>query len=341
MFQKSIKLLAVLSGFFVLACTSAPKPECLRKEAAMDFGSGSTKAVVAEVNVCEKTIRKVLFQSQVPVAFSETLQASPRQEIPLSFIDQERPRVEKLVTELKTYHPQVIHAVATAAFRAAKNGEAVAASLSKALGISIQVISQEEEARLGYWAALSTRPQISSQNVVVWDIGGGSMQMIGQNSEGKLEIYRGDLASVTFKNRVIRELQKKDPTQVQSPNPLRGRATAALRMARKHAEQNVPEFFHHRAPKATWLGIGGVLARSVKEQVGDLAVYRSEQVRRALRERATWTDQKLGGDYPTTDVTNLALVAGYMEALGLPRVEPVSAYLGQGLILSRLQNSAF
>lgn len=58
----------------------------------------------------------------------------------------------------------------------------------------------------------------------------------------------------------------------------------------------------------------------------------------ALLERASFSDQQIGGDFAATDVTNLALVAGYLEVLGLPQLESVSASLGQGWILYRLQN---
>lgn len=296
---------------------------CLKNQAAFDVGSGSTKAVLAEVNTCQKRIQRVLFEEQIPVAFAEAFEKSVDKKIPASFLDESLPRLKDLSAKIQAHHPTSTGAVFTSTFRKSRNGAAVAKVIAKTLRAQGRVISQKEEARLGYWAALAERPV--EKNAVVWDIGGGSMQMINAKN-----IFEGRLASVSFKNRVVEEIQKK---QTASPNPLGADYTKAVALAKKDADVNVPKAF--RAPGQTWIGIGGVLGKSLSKQLGK-PDFTADEIRKALDERSKLTDAEVGGDYAATDVTNLALVLGYMESLKLEKIETVKASLEKGWLLQQL-----
>lgn len=156
----------------------------------------------------------------------------------------------------------------------------------------------------------------------------------------KPQIYNGDLASVTFKNAVIRDIQKKDPATTTSPNPLKKDTKKAIDMARAHAKKNVPQFFKTHAAKARWIGIGGVHGVSVLKQVEKVfdgrtlnGSYDDIQVGKAAVERSKLKDEEIESEYRSTEITNLALVFGYMHGLGISRVETVDASLVQGLIV--------
>eukprot|EP00035_Acanthoeca_spectabilis_P007067 m.132091 g.132091 ORF g.132091 m.132091 type:complete len:446 (+) comp13781_c0_seq7:3135-4472(+) len=69
--------------------------------------------------------------------------------------------------------------VATAAFRDAANGRAVAAELGAELGIRLLVIDQHEEARLGLRAA-AVAAGLPAEQTVAWDVGGGSFQLCAE-----------------------------------------------------------------------------------------------------------------------------------------------------------------
>jgi len=71
--------------------------------------------------------------------------------------------------------PDEIEAVATSAIRDAPNAEAVLASARDELGLTIRVLSPEEEARYGYLAAINSTDLHSG---AVLDLGGGSLQLI-------------------------------------------------------------------------------------------------------------------------------------------------------------------
>ncbi len=70
------------------------------------------------------------------------------------------------------------YAVATAAAREAKNGEAFVSRAGRALGIDIDVLSGKEEARL---AAMGVMAGISGADGLVGDLGGGSLELIDVN----------------------------------------------------------------------------------------------------------------------------------------------------------------
>jgi exopolyphosphatase/guanosine-5'-triphosphate,3'-diphosphate pyrophosphatase len=71
--------------------------------------------------------------------------------------------------------PDDVHAVATSAIRDASNGEAFLQAARKATGLHIEVISDEDEARFGYVAAVNTS---TITDGLVLETGGGSIQLI-------------------------------------------------------------------------------------------------------------------------------------------------------------------
>lgn len=324
---------------FVLSCclSSFAAAPCEERRGAMDFGSGTTKAFAAVVDVCQKKIVEVLLDERMPLALNEALEKSPAQEIPSEIIDSAIPHFKRFLLKMKELNVSSVKAVATSVFRVAKNGAVTAKRISAALQIPVEVISQEKEAELGYWSALAQKNIPAGEKVIVWDIGGGSMQMYARWKD-KVHVYQGNLASVTFKNEILHVLQFKDPKKVSSPNPFARQREAAVQLAKNHAYLNVPSFFKEHAKEGRWLGVGGVLSLSVQRQVKKTASeFNSEELAETLKARSALTDAQIESDYRVTDISNLALVLGYMQALGIPQVETVQASLGQGLIYSGLQ----
>ena len=71
--------------------------------------------------------------------------------------------------------PSDVHAVATSAIRDADNGPEFVRAAQQATGLTIEVLSSEDEARFGYVAAVNTSTMTDG---AVLEIGGGSMQLI-------------------------------------------------------------------------------------------------------------------------------------------------------------------
>ena len=71
--------------------------------------------------------------------------------------------------------PSDVHTVATSAIRDASNREEFLRRAQQATGLTIEVLSEEDEARYGYIAAVNTSTLADG---VVLELGGGSMQLI-------------------------------------------------------------------------------------------------------------------------------------------------------------------
>jgi exopolyphosphatase/guanosine-5'-triphosphate,3'-diphosphate pyrophosphatase len=72
--------------------------------------------------------------------------------------------------------PSQVHAVATSAIRDATNRDDFLARAKETISFPIEVLSAEEEARLGYLAAVNTSTLTDG---AVLEIGGGSLQLVG------------------------------------------------------------------------------------------------------------------------------------------------------------------
>ncbi len=93
---------------------------CEEKRAAIDFGSGTTKAYAALVDVCQKKILEVIYEERLPIAFNEAMEKSPQKEIPASLIKESLPALQELVEKIKGLGVRRFSAVATSVFRVAK-----------------------------------------------------------------------------------------------------------------------------------------------------------------------------------------------------------------------------
>lgn len=331
-----------LSIFFIIfsiAHGSLQAQVCLQRRGVLEIGSGSTKAFAAVVDICDKKIHEVLFEDQKPIPFNDVLQRSEKKEIPFTYLNEVVPRIQELVERMRKLEIKEISGIATSAFRVASNGDAALVELSKKLKIPFKMIPQSLEAEIGAISAMAQKriPLSQKQSVIIWDIGGGSMQMWGKSPLGSEEIYQGDLASISFKNKVIQDIHRKDIQKVDSPNPLGAKKSSVVRLARSHAQEKVPGFFKNKSSDVRWIGIGGVLSLSVQKQIDDKkSEFTLKQLKQVLDKRAHLKDEQIPSDYRTTEVTNLALVLGYMEALGIQTVETTTAPLAQGWILYQL-----
>lgn len=356
-----------MSVLLLTSCASPPKPvsdPCHKRRGAIDIGSGSTKGFAAVVDICQTPARIVerLFDEKSKISFGESVERSSENTFSPDVVTDASAKIATMAEEMNAKNIERLTIVATAAFRKAKNGAETAAKISDEVtkrlkgnttldlqAARVQILSQDAEAEIGALSAITNLPhdvraapsESSDAVFVVWDIGGGSMQMFANGKKGEAtqhHLYTGDLASVTFKNQVLRELKKKDPSTVKSPNPLGKDRIKAVSIARAHAKKNVPEIFKKSGNQATWIGIGGVLAISVAKQVEkeglspNSSFFTDSALAKTLEARANRKDEEIESEYRETEITNLALVLGYMQELGIKRVETVEASLTQGLV---------
>ncbi|MFS4458670.1 Ppx/GppA phosphatase family protein [Bdellovibrio sp. HCB2-146] len=325
----------IVVPFLVLtACQTAPKTTCGPEvRAAFDIGSGSTKMKVGEYDTCTDKLNKVILEDQAKVNYQESLQASSDQTFSEEVQDAGMAALRSLLEKALNEKATRFAGVATAAFRKAQNAPEFLSEIDKKLGIHVKVITQEQEAMIGFKGAASLS-QLPQDKMILWDIGGGSQQMVVLNDKKEPVIYSGTLASVSFKNYVISRIQKKDTNKVTTPNPLGKKTTAAAsKYAEQHARETVPAEIqlHIKKKDAAVVGIGGVLSRSIVDQVTNKTSVTATEVEQALKKRMDLTDAEIGGEFVQTEITNLVLVGGFMKALNMNKYQPVKASLIDGL----------
>lgn len=332
-------LLAVCFTFF----GSAEAKNCQEVRMGLDIGSGSTKMMVAKVDFCQKKILEVLAQDSRQVSYNEDLEKSADGNLSPAIVEKGLGAIKELTDKAKTFKPKRNYGVATSVFRKSKNGKDVIQGFAKKLKLRLEVINQEEEARLGYLSAQSfvDEKMLGGRELMVWDIGGGSMQMYTEEAKGGSQKYLGDLASVTFKNMVIEVLEGKTIETTSSPNPIADKREAAIALARSYARIHVPATMRAGAAQMLVVGVGGVHGYSIKNQItGQLKDKPKDEAKYTLIEldevgkiQAKKSDSELSGDYRATDVSNLFLVQGFMEALGIKEVMVFNTTLLQGVVL--------
>lgn len=327
----------VVLFFAVFLPSLAFADNCWQTRAGIDMGSGTTKIAVTEVNICQHQLGKVLFEDQRPVGYNDALARSGNNQLDEAIQQQGLTALQQLVSQARRYHPQRISGVATAVFRSASNGQAVIDRFNQQAGVQLKIISQQQEAELGFRSAKAALqdPTLQDNDLLVWDIGGGSMQMTAwRNAQGKLvsDVYQGKLASVTLKNFIV-DVLKNQPSAT-SPNPIGSWRPSVLRFVEFYAHNDVPPQIKQDLATRRVIGIGGVHGFSIKNQLKiknnryDLAT-----LEQAAKQQVWKGDSELTGDYRATDVSNLLLVEGYMRALGIKDVTIVKASLIQGVVL--------
>lgn len=327
-----MKFLYLCSLLIISAsCANTNNRECFIKRSAFDLGSGSTKMKVALVNTCEKKIVKILHKESKAVAYKEELEKSKNNKLNSKIINKGIVALNDLKKIGISHGATEFYGVATSAFRTATNGQAVIEKIARATGLRLKRISQKEEAELGY---LAVKSKLNTNSpIAVWDIGGGSMQIVSENKNNTKSYYFGKTASVGFKNLVLKKILKKSSKT--SPNPMGPKnGTMAWALAKDFAIKDTKqELKKSLEPHTTFYGVGGVHYYSLRKQVGSSSIELN-QIKESLMKRSKLTDYQINTKYSQTDITNLALVGGFMEALGLEKLETLNINLADYLLES-------
>lgn len=325
--MQTILAILVLAGCAGMGTKSAgPAVACEERRAAWDLGSGSIKVKAAIVNTCELKIVKVLLDESQKSNFKEDLDRSATKEFRETTRAEARRFITQMKAKLKDLEVEKHLGVATAAFREARNGQEYLDSLNRELGINVKMITQKEEGMWGYNAAQTKLPRVG-QKAIVWDIGGGSQQIVTPAENGQILVIESTNASVSFKNWLLRETKKKGP----SPNPLT-KADADLGLA--HATK-IGQELKSQLPASAGTeayGIGGVHSVSLVNRMKKMS-YSTDDLEKAVVRSLGQTDAALKSPFAATEVTNLVFVLGMMKGLGLEKVHSLKVSLTDGLLV--------
>jgi len=188
----------------------------IMRRAAFDLGGGSIRVLVADVNVSTQQVVKKLFNAKIEIPFRKELTDN----------DQLSAEIEKValkaLSQLKEaasyYQPQHYSGVATEAFRLAKNGQSFLNRLQENCHITIKLIEQEEEGKLGFLAGVVNSHASPSETVVI-DIGTGSVQITGLKEDGSYDVFKAKLGRVAIDEMISKKMRGQDE-QPASINPV-------------------------------------------------------------------------------------------------------------------------
>lgn len=311
--------------------------KCIETRAAFDIGSGATKMKVYHYNTCSEelelkdkpTTPNFKCNTSLPVAYKEDLKTHLT--IQSSTVEQGITALKKLKKIAIQCGAKHFSAVATSAFRQAKNGTKVAEKISQATQIKVKVISQKEEANLGFIGAkIKTRLKVD-ENFCVWDIGGSSMQIVCNNVSN---IFMGKVASVSFKNQIIAHKYQSGQQVPLSPNPITTNDYRFAQSITSDVAKKIREVFGKKLQSYKVIGIGGVHYYSISKEIGQ-STFDAEAINMKIQNKLDLSDIELGGGpYVSTAVTNLILVEGIMKHLKIPQVQAVQVNLTEGLVSS-------
>jgi exopolyphosphatase/guanosine-5'-triphosphate,3'-diphosphate pyrophosphatase len=227
--------------------------------AAIDIGSNTTRVLVAEPS--DGQLKKMMEQrayTRISKAVDDSGAIWPDK------IEEVGELVATQVRLAQELGAEEIRAVATAAVREASNGPEVAAAISAAAGVEVEVLSGEEEGRLSFIGATKALGHPAEGSIGVVDVGGGSTEVIlGTVRGGVDEVRSWQIGSGVLAD----ELIASDPP-----------SASEIRRVRDHIE----DFFagveiEHPAQA---VAVGGS-ATSLRRLVG--AVLEYETLERAIR----------------------------------------------------------
>lgn len=148
--------------------------------AAIDIGSNSVRSIIVDAPPDERF--RVLDDEREQTRLGRGLAATGKldEETMTETVD----TVRRMVEIARQFNADSVRIVATAAVRAAKNGPRFAQRILDETGIAVDVISDEEEARLA-WVSAAANFDMAGRTAV-FDIGGGSLE-IARASDSAIE----------------------------------------------------------------------------------------------------------------------------------------------------------
>tara|TARA_B100000925_G_scaffold289031_1_gene271095 strand:+ start:1421 stop:2410 length:990 start_codon:yes stop_codon:yes gene_type:complete len=325
--MKNILITMGISIMLTLS-SNASEDNCEVIRGVFDIGSGSTKMKVFKWDECQDNLIEELKScaDHKKVAYKEDLKNS--QELKEVTIEFGIKKLNELKKKAISCGATQFSGAATSAFRQAKNGEVAANHIANKTGVRVQIVSQELEAKLGVIGA-KLKANIKNKNICIWDIGGSSMQITCEEGE-KTKMYLGHLASVPFKNEVLKLKSSKSL----SPNPIGKDLLPLISQVLKSEADEIKTSLGDLLSKNVVIGIGGVHYYAVSKSVGK-KTYTSDDLSPWVLKSILLDDKSLGGgDFVDTLVTNVILVEGLMNELKIKNVTAFKVNLADGVLAS-------
>jgi len=173
------------------------------RAAILDFGTNTFNLLIAEK---EGNTFRVIFDGKEGVKLGKG--GIHKGTISEEALERGFSAISRHMERINAHHVDQIHAYATSAIRNASNGKEFAGEVRKRFGFDIHIIDGEEEAALIY-EGIRESVDFGTENVMIMDIGGGSIEFIICNSKGVLWKHSFELGMA----RIIEKFTLSDPIQ--------------------------------------------------------------------------------------------------------------------------------
>jgi exopolyphosphatase/guanosine-5'-triphosphate,3'-diphosphate pyrophosphatase len=284
--------------------------------ACVDIGTNTTRLLVAERS--GDGLREV-----VSVRRFARLKPAPSGDIPAETIARIADLVTAHVAMARELGATNVRAVATAAIRQASNGLELCQAVNRAAGVTVDVLSGQEEAALAFEGALSTFDEPPEGVIGVIDVGGGSSELVtGTAGDGV-----GWFASLAVGSGVLTDRHvRSDPPSLEE--------LAAIRA-------DIETTLNGLAPPAARLvlAVGGSATSLAGAAGGDLAPETIARVLSVLiAEPRAQAARRLGLHSERTKLlpAGLLVLEAAWEAFGRPPLHVVRGGLREGVVLRAL-----
>ncbi|MCM0582677.1 Ppx/GppA family phosphatase [Weissella diestrammenae] len=167
----------------------------------IDLGSNSTRMTISRVH--HDGSYEALYRDQSMVRLSEGMGIDKTLQKPA--MARTIKIMQTFMAAAKKYQTDQLIAVATAAVRQAQNADAFSKLLKKETGITLRILSGDEEAYYDYLAVINTLP---TEDFVIMDTGGGSVELVqvqGRKAMQMLSVPIGavNLSETFFKGQTV------------------------------------------------------------------------------------------------------------------------------------------
>ncbi len=321
--------------FLLLSFTLLAKTQNTVIRAAIDIGMGGPKLQIAEVDLTTHKIVKMLHTQRYFVNFYESISQSDDHQLCPEIRAQGLRAFKEAVGMAHSFKVDGIVAIATAAFRSATNGIEFAHEIQKETGVKVYVIDQNLEGELAFQAVLA-RMDVQADDLIVWDIGGGSIQFIGTAFDGSYFVDCGKEGAGIFKDFIIENIQQRNVKEFLSPNPMSAEDITQATLYAQNLSQHVDEIFKNKikCSTTTIVGAGSVFGYGIASMVSGKNPFSIHDLTQVVQDLIGKTDADLGGgEFAFCEGSNSILALGFMQGLGIQQMHIINVNNADGAMI--------
>lgn len=304
---------------YISSCYSEDeaKQQAVVRRGAFDIGSGDTKITVADVDTKTNRITQIWHSTFKTVALRKDMAASKDKSLSPKIQRELISTINDMKDKVSQYNPVQWSAVGTSVFRTAVNGPKFLKEVEAETGLTISLLPQEEEGRIGFASAIAASNE-SLENVIAWDSGSGSFQ-ISTLIGGKLQVYGAEFAYVPALQALF-TLRGQPHSLDKSPNPVS--TDDALKLIETIGQKlpKIPEWLAENNKRIIAIGGNTSIFAAAAIESGN-STFTKQEVMEALLATCNKSDEELSYfPEPHEVVIDFALLYAVMDHTGIEQV---------------------